>query len=88
MPAMQIFLCGFMPATAYAAVLVLALSSAAVSSAKVVGALEGATGRAAWSLWRESLGLFGLVLLPQVRRPKPQFAFKPFQSRTPLLALQ
>ena len=64
---LQIFAAGLMPGPAYAAVLVGAASSAAVNGAKVAGSLDGSSrGRAAWALWQECLGLFGLILLPQV----------------------
>lgn len=79
----QIFMSGFMPAAAYAAVLALAAASVAVNGAKVAGALAGPAGRAGWAAWRESLGLFGLVLLPQVPN---EDAFMVFGLHLPVLS--
>ena len=62
----QIFVSGFMPQTAFAAVVVIVVAAAAVNGAKVTGRLDASQGgRDAWQLWQECLGLFGLVLLPQ-----------------------
>ena len=63
----QIFISGFMPQPAFAAVVVVVAAAAAVNGAKVTGRLDASQGgREAWQLWQECLGLFGVVLLPQV----------------------
>ena len=67
----QIFVSGFMPQSAFAAVVVIVAAAAAVNGAKMTGRLDASQGGCdAWQLWQECLGLFGLVLLPQARLPR------------------
>ena len=62
----QIFISGYMPQAAFAAVVAVVAAAAAVNGAKATGRLDASQGgRDAWQLWQECLGLFGLVLLPQ-----------------------
>jgi hypothetical protein len=70
----QIFISGFMPQPAFAAVVVVVAAAVAVNGAKVTGRLDASQGgRDFWQLWQECLGLFGLVLLPQVLVESPPF---------------
>ena len=63
----QIFISGFMPQPAFAAVVAVVVAAVTVNGAKVTGRLDASQGgRDFWQLWQECLGLFGLVLLPQV----------------------
>ena len=63
----QIFISGYMPQPAFAAVVAVVAAAVAVNGAKVTGRLDASQGgRDIWQLWQECLGLFGLVLLPQV----------------------
>jgi hypothetical protein len=66
-PALQIYMAGFMPPAAFGAATIAVAAAALVNGAKLSGALAAMPGGGdLWALWSEVLGLIGLVILPQV----------------------
>lgn len=57
-----------MPGTAFAGVVLLNMAALVITGLKVAGKLEAGRKRGKiWSAWHQTLGLFGVALLPQVR---------------------
>lgn len=83
---LQLFNAGYMPPTAFCAAAVAVALAAVANAARLSNSLKDRS----WALWKEMLGLLGVVLLTQVPPPPPPFPFASIRANThriPLLAL-
>ena len=66
----QIWAAGYMPGTAFGAVILLSSAALVITGLKVTGKLEAGRKRGKiWTAWHQALGLIGVALLPQVKPP-------------------
>ncbi|KAK9868469.1 hypothetical protein WJX84_006809 [Apatococcus fuscideae] len=62
----QIWAAGYMPGTAFGAVILLSSAALVITGLKVTGKLEAGRKRGKiWTAWHQALGLIGVALLPQ-----------------------